>query len=714
MAVRGLQSDVQENFSQGVITAALPDRLPDGALFVAKNTQFRFVGPNVAVFGTRNGAQVQNDTVLGGAVLAQFFLTTAAGTTFHIVVLDNGDIGTLTAGVYAEIEAGRVTEPEDFGSWQTFDDWAYFVNGTDQFKTDGSDAFNFGIQQPEDGDWSVSAGGSGGSLPADTYDVAIGYMNSDTGHIGPTSEIKSVAVASGEKLTVTLPSAVDIDDAQVDYIRIYFRPRTIRTQLVFVSTGGTPAVTDELGWAVGTASVELDLTSSQITALLTLAPDVNEHYSPPATAKFIIAHKGRMFAATSRELYWSDVEKPEAFNTTDNRLVVGEDDGEAVTGLAVLGERLIVFKRNAIYALDGDDPQTWEIRLIDNTIGCVAAASIAYSNNKLFWMSLKGPQMWILGGGIIDITSQLVGPQFDGSHVNIDDLDSSIAISSPAEDYVGWAIKPIGASVNTLIIPFHTKLDRWMATEWNIVDVASACVITDSNGRKFPMIADHDGFVYQLGVQTSDGVPSGEDSNGSVTGSGNTTLTDSTATWTTNCFAGRYVYVWNTANGVRNAQRRKIVSNTATELTVSSAWTSNPGVGEQYQIGGILLDVRTGFRDGGGGFFKKRIEFAFLTIGVSDVGNNLEVEFYKDLDSENPIGDRQLSIGVASIWDDAVFDSDVFTLSGVKQFRLPIRRVGYNWQLRLSHMSSGDQLYVHRTGVQWQTKTKKPGRQPLE
>ncbi len=711
MSVRGLSEDVVENWSQGVITALLADRLPDGAAFVAKNTQFRYVGPNNTVFGTRSGCSVQNSTVLAAPASSQHFLPLSSGSAFHLLVLSNGAVGSMTTGTYSEIAAaGSVTRPDDFISWQNFDDFAFFVNGTDLLKTDGSDTFSFGIEQPASGDWSISAGGSGGVLPVDTYDIAIGYMNSDSGHIGPTSDIKTVTTTAAQKITVNLPNNTTIDDPQVDYVRIYIRPRSLRTELLLVAAGTSPAITSGLGWAVNTSPVVIDSSSAQLTAFTVLAPDVNDNYPPPADTKFIIAHKGRMFALTDRELFWSEIEEPENFNTADNAITVGEDDGETAIGLGLLGEVLVVFKRNAIYALEGDDPQTWQLRLIDNTVGCVSPASIVYNNNRMFWLSLRGPQMWPIGASLIDITSQLISPQFDEAHIDPNDLLSAVGISSPVEEYVGFAVQPSSESANTIIIPFHSKLERWMATEWRIVDVRSACTIVDSNGRQFPMIADNTGYIYKLGIETADGLPAGQAGTGTVTSSGSATLTNLSAAWTTNALAGRYVYTWGTANGVRQAQRRRIVSNTATQLTVSDAWDTNPSLGDHYSVGGILLDFRTGFRNGGGPFYRKRIEFGFLTLGVSDVGNDVEVEFFRDLNDADAINSRTLGIGAASLWDTAVFDVDVFTEAGTKTFRIPIRSVGYNWQTRISHMSGGDQLYIHRIAVQWLTKTKKTSR----
>ena len=60
-----------------------------------------------------------------------------------------------------------------------------------------------------------------------------------------------------------------------------------------------------------------------------------------------------------------------------------------------------------------------------------------------------------------------------------------------------------------------------------------------------------------------------------------TTLTDSTKTWTVNAYTDQRVTI---TGGTGEGQSKYIVSNTATELTVDSAWTTNPDATSEYEI----------------------------------------------------------------------------------------------------------------------------------
>jgi uncharacterized cupin superfamily protein len=75
---------------------------------------------------------------------------------------------------------------------------------------------------------------------------------------------------------------------------------------------------------------------------------------------------------------------------------------------------------------------------------------------------------------------------------------------------------------------------------------------------------------------------------GTATAGGATTLTDSAKAWVTDGFVGRNVRI-NSGTGI--GQTRRITANTATALTVSSAWSVNPDATSVYAILGPKLSI---------------------------------------------------------------------------------------------------------------------------
>jgi hypothetical protein len=156
-------------------------------------------------------------------------------------------------------------------------------------------------------------------------------------------------------------------------------------------------------------------------------------------------------------------------------------------------------------------------------------------------------------------------------------------------------------------------------------------MIEDANDRLWIMLGDYDGFIYKLGTGGSDGIYSSFTTlYGTVTSSTNTTLTVSTATWATDGLKGRYVYVYPTAEGIRNFQRRRITANTGTQITVSAAWDANPDTTYTYVLGGVLFDWRSAWLDSGTPWSKKRLEFIYLHVGSPDATADFDLDVYTD------------------------------------------------------------------------------------
>jgi len=78
-------------------------------------------------------------------------------------------------------------------------------------------------------------------------------------------------------------------------------------------------------------------------------------------------------------------------------------------------------------------------------------------------------------------------------------------------------------------------------------------------------------------------------SNGTATSGAASTLTDSGKAWKVDRFKGGFIQI---TGGTGVGQRRRIASNTATAITVTRAWATNPGATSTYVIwmGGIYAD----------------------------------------------------------------------------------------------------------------------------
>jgi hypothetical protein len=136
--------------------------------------------------------------------------------------------------------------------------------------------------------------------------------------------------------------------------------------------------------------------------------------------------------------------------------------------------------------------------------------------------------------------------------------------------YVLNAITASGTTTANVFKFYDFALNTWGAAETGATDgVAPAAVIgTDSKLIATPSWQGEGYAAFATGTATAGGA---------------STLTNSAKTWTVNQWANSQVRI---VSGTGAGQIRTIASNTATVLTTSAAWTTNPDATSVYSIEG--------------------------------------------------------------------------------------------------------------------------------
>ena len=136
--------------------------------------------------------------------------------------------------------------------------------------------------------------------------------------------------------------------------------------------------------------------------------------------------------------------------------------------------------------------------------------------------------------------------------------------------YVLNAITASGTTTANVFKYYDFALNTWAAAETGATDgIAPAAVIgTDSKLIATPSWLGTDYAAFATGTATAGGA---------------STLTNSAKSWTTNQWTNSQVRI---VSGTGAGQIRTIASNTATVLTTSAAWTTNPDATSVYSIEG--------------------------------------------------------------------------------------------------------------------------------
>jgi hypothetical protein len=115
--------------------------------------------------------------------------------------------------------------------------------------------------------------------------------------------------------------------------------------------------------------------------------------SPPSAVRWIAVYNEHTFLArnsTNRSrLYISIIGDPETWGAADY-VDIGKDDGQEITGLVALYDRLFIFKRKSIYQLSGTSIGNFRVDLVSQGTGACSGWSIAVVENTIIFLSDRG------------------------------------------------------------------------------------------------------------------------------------------------------------------------------------------------------------------------------------------------------------------------------------------------------------------------------------
>lgn len=125
--------------------------------------------------------------------------------------------------------------------------------------------------------------------------------------------------------------------------------------------------------------------------------------SAPAGSSFLTTHANRFYLANRNDnlLSYSGLRLPDDWTSTNKftgsgKITVESSDGQLPTGLTAYSDHVILFKKNAMYELYGEDSTNFEMKgPVD--VGCVSDRTILSTKYGLFFLGIDGFYQY-LGG----------------------------------------------------------------------------------------------------------------------------------------------------------------------------------------------------------------------------------------------------------------------------------------------------------------------------
>ena len=275
---------------------------------------------------------------------------------------------------------------------------------------DGNVLVEQGFNYPPNTLFAAQGTGSTGPFETKTYNYLAVYSWTDIqGNVfksALSSQASVTCTAAVTSISVNIPT-LDLTQKTDVYVELY---RTEGNGSVFYKTMGDSSDTvDQTSKPIinRTDGVDFVLFTDQTSDAKLIANELLyteggevENVSPPSNS-LIATFKNRLFLAgleNKLELKFSKiVEENTGIGFNDTFRIVMSGLGGDITALKGMDDKLIIFKRNAIFFLSGDGPNNIgeqntfiEPQLVSSDIGCVEANSVVLTPQGLFFKSNKG------------------------------------------------------------------------------------------------------------------------------------------------------------------------------------------------------------------------------------------------------------------------------------------------------------------------------------
>lgn len=325
----------------------------------------------------------------------------------------------------------------------------------------------------------------------------------------------------------------------------------------------------------------------------------------PPSYRYISSYKGVLFLAQGTLIQYSHlpvgaVASAEKYFLESDKIDTGQT--KPITGLQTTSNSLMIFQSNSIQEITGFGATSFRLRTLFEGVGAVSDETIEPDSNGdliffagvngVFKLQTSAPPQDDLTGSTVDqprtklikLSSPAMVDVFRGTDSQID-LD-------PADYAASHAYYDFDNDLYFLYIGDHCFIFDNANNTWSHIPAAK---MGASFYRKSPntagvgVLVDTVGFFYNNWTGNENGIESGSVT-GTVTASGNTTLTCGGCTFNTtnDGLKGLWVFLDN-----QNGEYRQIASNTGTQLTVSTAWTTNPSVSDSFYVAYIIPHIKT-------------------------------------------------------------------------------------------------------------------------
>lgn len=420
---------------------------------------------------SRPGSTLYAGATVSGRVLGGTEFERLNGASY-MVVTANTNAYTVTPAGYNSFRSGMATSLSDF---VTFVDRLFVCNGTDFFKFDGNNAYNFGLPTGSS-TWGLTALVGGGL--SGVFLATWGYVN-ERGFYGGVAEGITLSLNGSTFGSIGFLGLTAIGGYGATAIALY---RT--SPGGFVQTFATLIPLSSVSFALDSgASLQTRVANDYI--YFTLIPRYMEIYN---NQLFMGG-----FSQLLSSVVWSAIGEPEGIEAEWNA-EFRTNDGDRISGLKQYAGSILSFKEKSFHRITGDNPDNFLLQEISDQYGCLSNRAIALYQNICWFLDQKGIVEY--NGSNVRIVSDKVEPYFLRMNVSAA-RDNAAALHVKELNEVWFAIPIDGATKNNIVIAYDYLAEAF--TTYEGVDISSLWLARGALGNRQPFFGGYTGQVGFFG-----------------------------------------------------------------------------------------------------------------------------------------------------------------------------------------------------------------------
>lgn len=679
-----------KDLSRGLDLKSSPIKSPEDSATLSLNVDYSIDGAAYTRFGTSQTNAGHQMDQLRNLLLYDF--KKSDGTQVNITQNGSKIYHDITNPV-SQVTGLNASAIPDIQGFNTNDDeYAVWGNGIDtDLKFNGTTWTNLSIAQPAN---PTVADNGAGTLTGD-FEYYIQFQRQISGVAVQVSDLNPDAQAItvvAKEIRITRPAS---PDSQVTHWTIFRKSPTSNGVFYQIVDGSGDPVTI----VVATTTYDDNIVTDG-----TIEADFDNQAAP--LSGIFEEFNGRMYyvdASRSTDVYESKPDLP--WNVPDTNLFIFDGPVQCVHssyGAILYGTDKSLWVQTGTFESGPPVKISSELGILNNR--CAVGEGEIYilgTNKKFYEISPTS-----FSNALIRVNDPL--------SIKVEPLISQIG--SSLSDYVNLSYYtnalvakvmiscPIVVNTNNSFIIYNetqsiVKKDPcWQY--WNNINASSMAIFTIGGERNL-YAGDFNGFIWKIDDQTTHG--DGAEVNGTATSGGAATLTDSTLAMVVDENFGKTLRI---IDGTGKDQVGTVTANTATQFTVTPAWTTVPDNTSIYTCGGYDAYHFTNWKSVTGSYDTlKQLWYILANLNASgnyNIDLIIQYDFNQDLSNSTILN---INLQAAnSIWGEFLWGGAPWGVQSVFQTR--IRQYGRFRTVRFGFMNreAGQPFQINAYSISAQDK----------